>query len=50
MARERAFSDQQVIEAANALLVEGKNINGTSLRNKPSLIRSYRQKSQSDCR
>lgn len=34
MARERAFSDQQVIEAANALLVEGKNINGTSLRNK----------------
>lgn len=34
MARERAFTDQQVIEAANALLVEGKNINGTSLRNK----------------
>ncbi|AYO18525.1 hypothetical protein D0812_29320 (plasmid) [Vibrio owensii] len=34
MARERAFSDQQVVEAANALLVEGKNINGTSLRNK----------------
>ncbi|MDK9754902.1 DNA-binding protein [Vibrio sp. D173a] len=34
MARERVFSDQQVIEAANALLVEGKNINGTSLRNK----------------
>ncbi|NWK15185.1 hypothetical protein HX771_03520 [Vibrio parahaemolyticus] len=34
MARERAFSDLQVKEAANALLVEGKNINGTSLRNK----------------
>lgn len=34
MARERVFSDQQIIEAANALLVEGKNINGTSLRNK----------------
>ena len=45
MARERAFSDQQVIEAANALLVEGKNINGTSLRNKigtgrPSVLMS----------
>jgi hypothetical protein len=24
----------QVLEAANALLMEGKNINGTSLRNK----------------
>ncbi len=34
MARERVFSDQQVVDAANALLVEGKNINGTSLRNK----------------
>ncbi|MGX9522860.1 hypothetical protein ACWX0P_29465 [Vibrio mediterranei] len=34
MARERVFSDQQVIEAANTLLGEGKNINGTSLRNK----------------
>ncbi|OCH37814.1 DNA-binding protein [Aliivibrio fischeri] len=34
MARERAFSDNQVVDAANALLVEGKNINGTSLRNK----------------
>jgi hypothetical protein len=34
MARERVFSDQQVIEAASALLVEGKNINGSSLRNK----------------
>lgn len=34
MARERAFKDQQVLEAANALLMEGKNVNGTSLRNK----------------
>ena len=34
MARERGWNDEQVIEAANLLLVEGKNINGTSLRNK----------------
>jgi len=34
MARERAFTDKQVTEAGSALLMEGKNINGTSLRNK----------------
>lgn len=34
MARERAFSEEQVQSAAEALLIEGKNINGTSLRNK----------------
>lgn len=34
MARERAFTDQQIIDAANELTLSGKNINGTSLRNK----------------
>ncbi|MFL7013689.1 DNA-binding protein [Enterovibrio norvegicus] len=34
MARVRAFTDEDVIDAANALLREGKNINGTQLRNR----------------
>ena len=34
MARDRAFSDEQVIHAANELIIENKAVNGTSLRNK----------------
>lgn len=32
MARERAFSDEQIIAAAEELMAAGKNINGSSLR------------------
>lgn len=33
MARERSFTDQQIINAVSQLIIDGKNINGTSLRN-----------------
>ncbi len=33
MARERSFTDQQIISAVSQLMMDGKNINGTSLRN-----------------
>lgn len=32
MARKKAFTDEQIIEAASVLREQGKNINGTSLR------------------
>ncbi|MGR5465226.1 hypothetical protein ACPV5G_20005 [Photobacterium damselae] len=33
MARERSFTEQQIINAVSQLIIDGKNINGTSLRN-----------------
>lgn len=33
MARERTFTEQQIIGAVTQLMIDGKNINGTSLRN-----------------